>query len=445
MKIETHPKHAGCYFVYNDKNEFVATLNTNSWDDFEKSIHNITKGKYREGRKWADKLADYFLHNLRREFFDLIPLTYLWTLKSGYIKIAQLYETRIFPHIAHKISIQEGRRWLFAYDSMITPDDRVELFIELMKEEKAGTQHDRIERMVALHGLFICANTMSSRFKERVYVMYMDFIKQEENSAIERLFGETIEADFVRMKNVKKDISEQNKSNDDSNWFIDNWLMRRYALDEVLRNVPRWALPISGLLLWITAVILSILLPDNKNFPTHLYDYKIVFLIIFMSLFLIGWYFWKGVKLSKLVWGCIIGWLLILSEAIGNIVRTEYDYKHIPQIMQLNNIEILLSFFLFLGTAFLIISWEIKEANIRIRKKRNLRIVSIIFSGMYFSILEGGIFVCFLSWLFREPYCCWYFRWDALMLALGTPMALVVGIITQLVWESRRLTEIVRK
>lgn len=461
MKIETHLKHDGCYFVSDDDNEFITELNTNSWDDFERSIDNLIKlhkrillkkkkifkkffdrfstTKYISGQTCAAEFASYFINHPRREFYNLIPFVYFWTLKSGYIETVQDYETRIFPHIAHKISIAEGRRWLFAYDSMIEPDDRVEFYTEWMKEEQAVTQHDRIERLIALHGLLVNAKKMSPRSRERVCVMYLDFVKQEENRDIEKVYGEIIEADFksIKKSKVAKDIA---KKENDIKWSLDNWLMRRYALKEVFGFAKFWSIITISLITYISLICGAFLINEN-TMPIKIGSPFFLFIPIFI--FVLSW--WKGGwRLSKIIWGTAIGWFFVFSAVLADLIYQRFPDER-PQLLELKGWEeLVITLLLFGGIVFLIISREMKEAEIKPRSKKLKRLVSIGIFSVFFGLLEGSTLIALISWYFSS-ISCWFNRWALMILTLGTIQAVAIGVITQLIWESRRLTEIVRK
>jgi len=444
LEIKTNLDTKNFFFVfYNDR--FMAALDASSFLNFETSLDKIRNNKYVKGKKLAKEFADFLVNNLRKEYFNIVPFFYLWTLKSGYTEIVRFYETRMFRYSTQKIPLYEGSRWLIVFDSMINADNRFEIFNEWIKHNEPVTLNEKIEKWIALHGLLLLRSELNPSNLEKVVVLYLDFIKEPQNLDIERTFGEVIEDDFLRLKNRSADKRKKNKSSEISH-FLDNWLMRRYAMKEVFGSFTLWSIGGISLLSYFTFLVTAFLISENTQ-PIDSKFHMPAF-IVMVLVFILTW--WKGAwRLSRIIWGTAVGWLFIFSAAFSDLVYTKFeiskDSSSIPQLLQLKGFEILGVIGLFVGIVGLIIFSEInEEASVKPLMKVFKRLASVSIFSLFFGLLEGIMLISLVSWYFSEIHC-WFNKWVVELLAVGTFQAMAIGVLTQLIWQNNRLTEIMRK
>lgn len=442
-------REKGNFFVYNDEGKYVTTISIASWDEFEATVSILTKRYkgFRKRKNWTQSIAKYLAENQSDDYLDFLPFVYLWALQTGDKEAISIFETRIFPEVACYISIQPGTRWIVAFDNHLKAGKRYEIIESWLREEVPATYLERRERWVALHSLFSVSDETEPKIQEKIYSSYTDFLKEGQNRDIEEFFGNTIEADFIELN---KERSKRKRREDEMGWFLKNWLMRRYSVKEVATGWKWGILILVGIgIIMICVIVFFRALKLNGSTSPFLYDllhsstlWGILFLIGYLglltSLFLTGWIY-VGKYLSRLIWGSVIGWILFFSGALTDVIHSKYEGA--PQILRLNDLETFLFMLVFLAIVLFIVYREVEGAHI---KRSLIRAGEVVFIGLYFSSVIGAILTSVVSWYFPMVKC-WFNRWYLMVLAVGTPLALTVGVITQLIWESRRITEMVRK
>ncbi len=370
-------------YIYRTERSLIAILNGSSWEDFRDSAGKPGK---KLGKELIGDLVPSLMANIsKREFAPFILHFYRWFLinwdnsKVKKSMITQMQDIMI-PEIASSAELSEGQRWVISFDKRLTTQQKRNI-IEQWLNDRSNSEDERIERWMAIHGLLVSARKFSAAESsgseiEKVYSLYIDFLRDGRNSEIERIFGTAVEMDFMFFR----DKLEGPLTRD----WIQNILLKRFAIGEIIKGGKT-----IGLIILVSLSLVFLLYPlydppkyirGIKVFSIFAPSYNFLGLPVFSTIpiFIASVSAVSALlimrKLSLIIWGGFIGWLLfVLAGAYGDTVHQSLNWgRNNPQIFSSSWLGLLLvaSFFLF---ASLYLFWQEVEDCFRQDKKYIVR------------------------------------------------------------------------